>query len=621
MLTTLLDYANLIKATVGICDFCELIAKWHKKRVIYGMFTAGELSMHEAYLISLLLAIASNSVLIFILQTRAQRVIAIVSFILFLVCINVWAIPFFVINAFNVNETQFMMLSKLGSLGYIFIPVTFLVFSLAFTVHFRVMQSFLFWFLLLAPALTFLFFSWTTELVGIHDMKLMIRYEWGVETPAGKFFPTFLFWFDGIMLIALWLIIHTYRTTEDLIRKRQSFFVLIAIIIPLVIGTVTNGVMPVLGTHVFPAAIPLTSITAIIIVVAIFRYGLFEVGPFNILSSLDHGMLTVDNKGKILQLNAVAERMVGVRGKNAIGKKVETVLRLVDGKGKAINLLQRFVLPALEKGKKNISDVFFGGNKRSKLPFLMTVSPIYSKQSIIGGSIIFRDISKERVREKHKDDFISMISHELKTPITSIKGYNQLLLRQLDSGQKKQRHIVVRVDQELDRLNRLIKNFLDLSGVQSGKLKIEKEIFQIEELIHEIVEAMKMAYRDRQMHVQIKNTAFVYADRDKVAQVLTNLITNAFKYSPKDKRVVISTSVDRKFVTVHVKDYGQGIPEEHHKKIFAQFYQLNRGGNGRDGLGIGLYIASNIVRAHGGKIWLTSGNKTGTTFYFSLPLA
>lgn len=582
------------------------------------------IQVDSGYIALLLLAIICNSGLILLLTRRSERTFSIVSFILFLLCINIWAVSDFFINFFSLSGALYEIFDKIMSMGYIFVPTFFLIFSLSFTLQHRLLRQYLLWFSIIIPTLTFLFLSWTSNSIHVHDYSQRLRFFWGYESPVGEFFPVFLIWFESITVLALSFIFYEYRITPDVSRKRQSLFILLAILIPFIIGSITNGFLPILNITVLPAAIPLTSLMSLIILFAIFRYGLFEVTPLGILSSIHEGIITVDSESLIMDMNSYAERILGVHSKKIAGKSIDEVLFMQDKAGKNISLVKRLLPLIFQKEKKIITDSYFiSTGKKLVSPFAVAVSAIYSGRSIIGATIIFRNITKEREREKSKDDFIGMISHELKTPITSIKAYNQILLRNIEATDlhSKQRQIVLKMDQQVDRLNRLIANFLEVSRMRAGKLKLEKQFFNFNDLLQSIVDDARVANKSRQILFRNKLDIFVYADKARMEQVVINLINNALKYSPRDKKIIVTATVNKQVATISVKDFGGGIPLEHKKKIFDQFYQIDQyAAQSSSGLGMGLYIAANIIRQHGGKIAVESTLGKGSTFSFTLPL-
>lgn len=229
---------------------------------------------------------------------------------------------------------------------------------------------------------------------------------------------------------------------------------------------------------------------------------------------------------------------------------------------------------------------------------------------------------EQKQLEERKNAFISMASHELKTPITSLKGFTQILQRRLKAQSDAQTQLFLdRMDTQLKKLTVLISDLLDVSKMQTGILAFREAHIDLDELVREIVENVQAATTTHQLRLQGETRAFIYGDRDRLEQVLINLLTNAIKYSPQADTVIVHLSKKRERVEVAVQDFGIGIAIEYHEGIFERFYQVNDPQeNTYPGLGIGLYIARTLVERHGGRLWLESRKGAGSTFYFTLPL-
>ncbi|MEO8819317.1 MAG: PAS domain-containing sensor histidine kinase [Ginsengibacter sp.] len=233
------------------------------------------------------------------------------------------------------------------------------------------------------------------------------------------------------------------------------------------------------------------------------------------------------------------------------------------------------------------------------------------------------NIDDMKVQEQHKDFFISMASHELKTPITSMKGYVQILQSMYENGEDEfLKKSLERVHVQIEKLTTIIGDLLDLSKIRKGSLTFDKQNFEINLLIQEVIEEMEVIYSSHKIIFQNNGDLHVHADRERVSQVLINLITNAIKYSPKKGNIIITSQINQKMVMISVKDEGIGIEKNFQRKIFERFYRVE-GKNEKTfpGFGIGLFIASEIIRRHKGSIGVESEPGEGSMFYFSLPLA
>lgn len=233
------------------------------------------------------------------------------------------------------------------------------------------------------------------------------------------------------------------------------------------------------------------------------------------------------------------------------------------------------------------------------------------------------DIQNMKLQEQHKDFFISMASHELKTPITSMKGYVQILQSMyLTSDDDFLKMALGRIHKQIEKLISIIGDLLDVSKIRSGSLTFYKQDFEINNLIKEIIEELAVIYPSNRIIFKPNPNSKVHADRERVGQVLINLITNAIKYSPKKGDIFITAKANQKSVMISVKDEGIGIDKNFQRKIFERFYRVEgKSEKTFPGFGIGLYIASEIIRRHKGSIGVESEPGKGSRFYFSLPLA
>jgi signal transduction histidine kinase len=236
--------------------------------------------------------------------------------------------------------------------------------------------------------------------------------------------------------------------------------------------------------------------------------------------------------------------------------------------------------------------------------------------------LAIEDVTELRRIEKQKDDFISMATHELKTPLTSIKMFIQLLQKiHAKKKDKKSLFIADKINTQVDRLTSMMSSFLNVYSIQSGKMDMHRNHFLIDKAINEEIDTFQYSADSHVITFKGKTGLKVFADKERVSQVLINLLTNAIKYSPEGNKINVEISKNKSGVIISVRDFGMGIAKSQQKKIFERFYRTN-GKKERDikGLGLGLYIASEIVKAHEGKLWLESKVGEGTTFFFSLPI-
>lgn len=235
---------------------------------------------------------------------------------------------------------------------------------------------------------------------------------------------------------------------------------------------------------------------------------------------------------------------------------------------------------------------------------------------------IINDITERKELERKKDDFISIASHELKTPVTSIKGYLHLLMSYAEKHNDPTLSHIQKIDNQLNKLTELIHDLLDLSRLQSGKLLYSMEEFSISNLIQEVVDDLQKTTNHHAIEVKNGVKRKVMADKDRISQVLINFLTNAIKYSPDRKHIKVLLEDKGEVVQVSVQDFGIGIHEDEKEKIFDRFYRVNdKSDKTFPGLGIGLYISREIIMRHEGKIWVESTKGKGSVFKFTLPVA
>jgi len=239
------------------------------------------------------------------------------------------------------------------------------------------------------------------------------------------------------------------------------------------------------------------------------------------------------------------------------------------------------------------------------------------------------EAANERLKEldRLKSDFVSNVSHELRTPLTAIKGAVDLLLREVPGPlNENQTHHLSRVRSNTQHLAGLINDLLDLSKIEEGKIQLDAGRVSLGGLVHEVMETVRPMAAEKPVLLEVdvpEPSVLVWADRDKVTQVLMNLIGNAIKFTPSDGTVGVSAANDRSgWVRVSIRDAGPGIPTNEQEKIFEKFYQVTQdGGPKPKGTGLGLAISKSLVELHGGKIWVESEEGRGSTFSFTLPLS
>ncbi len=336
--------------------------------------------------------------------------------------------------------------------------------------------------------------------------------------------------------------------------------------------------------------------------------------------------------GTIISWNTAAERMYGYTAEEIVGKPI-TLLFPQDRQDEFSAIMEH-----IKRGERlDHYETMRVRKDGTILNVAVTVSPIKDVAGeIIGASAIARDISEQKrlqaelwkskqqleVILENKDEFISMASHELKTPLTSLKGFTNVLQRRLaQQGDEQILHYLSRMDFQLYKLTKIINDLLDISKMQAGQLSFQKEPFEFDSLIQETVEDLQAATLSHHFLIEGKTGKQILGDKDRLEQVFINLLTNAVKYSPQADKVLVSLLCTQEEAIVGVKDFGIGIDESYHHKIFERFYQVTDPEEKTyPGLGMGLYISKEIVDRHHGRMWVESRKGEGATFFVALPL-
>lgn len=234
----------------------------------------------------------------------------------------------------------------------------------------------------------------------------------------------------------------------------------------------------------------------------------------------------------------------------------------------------------------------------------------------------FRDITDRKNLERQKDEFMGIVSHELKTPVTSLKAFAQVLQNRFaKAGDDKSVVHLGKMDAQINKLTALIADLLDVTKIEGGRLQFHNDYFKFDEIVSEVVEELQRTTNKHKIEKVGKAKKTIRGDKERLGQVITNLLTNAIKYSPHSDKIIVKTISDRANVTLCVQDFGIGIPKEKQSRIFERFYrETGTQDITYPGLGLGLYIAKEIITRQGGTIWVESKKNKGSTFCFALPI-
>jgi len=339
-----------------------------------------------------------------------------------------------------------------------------------------------------------------------------------------------------------------------------------------------------------------------------------------IIQNSADGVMILDTQRRIRVFNRALEEMTGWVAEEALGQPCSRVLALQDRQGDDVCEAKCPLSEPEPEERLYVEDIQRPDG--SVVAVGITYSPLYDKEGHLVSIIAnVRDITRFREAEEMKTTFVSVISHELKSPVSIIKGYADTLRRedaQWDTDTLRQGLAVIA--EESDRLNRLIDNLLDASRLQASAFKLELSYLQVDKLAEKVVEEFRVQSDERMFTLDFPpDFPAVRGDVERLRQVLTNLLSNAIKYSPRGGLIRTGGWADDQWIYVYVADEGIGIPKSEQERIFERFYRAESPLSRRtEGAGLGLYLCKEVVEAHGGKIWVQSEPGKGAKFIFKL---
>lgn len=337
-----------------------------------------------------------------------------------------------------------------------------------------------------------------------------------------------------------------------------------------------------------------------------------------IINSIIDGIVVTDSSGTVILINPAFERIFRVSAEELKDRLLEDVIdneNLVELFNKKLPLDEESISEEIE-----LSSLL----ERAPRTLKASVSRVMNeKKEELGKVTLLRDITYEKEIDRMKSEFISTVSHELRTPLTSIKSFAEILLT-YDEDKETQKEFLTIINDESERLTRLINDVLDISKIESGRTEWKSEEADIEELIVSAVNSTSslISKKNLQVELQIENgLPKIMVDRDKIIQVITNLLSNAIKFCQENLSINLNAYYKDGSLYVSVKDSGRGISPENHEKIFLKFCQIEDTATGKpDGTGLGLPICKEIIKYHRGKIWVESELGKGSTFTFTIPV-
>lgn len=487
-------------------------------------------------------------------------------------------------------------------------------------------------------------------------------------------------WAFAVGFLALVIGVMYYRQIYSVDKKRQAMFVILGCSIPIITAFFTQGII----TPILQIKVPeLTTIafTGLCLCVgyAIFEHKLFVFTPAtaaeNIIETMNDSLFLVDNNERIMRVNPSLLNLLEYNKEELIGCSINKLFveeQLGNDITKKLLKNQSFNNYETEfktkSGKK--VDVDFSGSvvkddngkitgivgiayditerKRREIQLKEQTRELDKKveeleQSEAAALNIMEDLQKTvdtlketqeiinqqniqlKKLDKIKSDFLNITSHELRTPMSAIKGYVQMVIKQkLGQITEEQQHALTVVLRNTDRLDNLIRDILDISRLESGTMKFVPEKTDAGKMVKEAIETMQPTAELKNINIstEVENDIpEMMVDHERIKQVIINIVNNAIKFSPKGTIINVRTKKDNDQVLFEIQDFGRGIPKDKQEKIFEIFYQVDSGMDRKfGGAGLGLAISRGIILSHGGNIWVESEPDKGSTFRFTLPI-
>lgn len=333
-----------------------------------------------------------------------------------------------------------------------------------------------------------------------------------------------------------------------------------------------------------------------------------------IFNSMIEGVIVVDEKGRIISINPTIEKMFGVDKKDADGKVFLEVIRNND--------ISDVINNVLEKGESVSAELTlaYPVHKISEV----NATPIFDNDRVTGCLVVIHDITEIRKLETVRSDFIANVSHELKTPLTSIKGFIETLLEGALDDKENSRSFLAIIQEHAERLNTLVNDLLSLSHLESKEITLEKKEINLRQLAEGVILGFKSHLRKKGVEIrdELPTSLLVNADKNRIEQVFTNLIDNAIKFNKEKGLVKIYSQDADGRIKIVVEDSGSGIPEKDLSRIFERFYRVDKARSRElGGTGLGLSIVKHIIELHDGRVGVESAEGVGSKFWMILPKA
>lgn len=344
-----------------------------------------------------------------------------------------------------------------------------------------------------------------------------------------------------------------------------------------------------------------------------------------LFTSIGDGAISTDEFGRITRVNPAAHTLLGFSEDELHGSWFPKKIIALNEKDEPINLIDRPITRAFLTGKPVSEKLYYRAKDGQSIPVAVNVSPILLDGKPLGAIEVFRDITLEREIDRMKSEFISLASHQLRTPLSAIKTYAHML----ESGYMgelsvDQRQALSTITGATNRMNELISTLLNITRIESGMISVRPRQFNINEALQEIWPELLLMAEAKKIKLSLRQTdtcsASIKTDSLIVKEIMTNLVSNAIKYTPDGGKVAIHIECRKDDILAEIRDNGWGIPKESQGQVFSKFFRAqNIVKRETTGTGLGLYLVKGLVEALGGEIWFKSKEGSGTQFFFTIP--
>lgn len=344
-----------------------------------------------------------------------------------------------------------------------------------------------------------------------------------------------------------------------------------------------------------------------------------------LFTSIGDGAISTDKYGKITRVNPVAQSLLGLQEKNLIGEWFPKAIPALHTDGTPVNMIDRPITQAFLTGRSISEKMWYRHADGRVIPVAVTVSPIVLHGQPVGAIEVFRDITLQEEVDRMKSEFISLASHQLRTPLSAIKTYSHMLvdgyMGEINEAQKKSLKTILGAS---NRMNELISTLLNITRMESGTITVTPKSLRVDHLAEEVIKELSLMAADKQIALTVtlagKGSPLVKTDQLILKEVLSNLLANGIKYTPEGGSVAVKIQPRAHDVLVMVIDTGWGIPLEDQEQIFTKFFRAaNTVKRETTGTGLGLYLVKGLLDTLGGTIDFRSEEGKGTEFFFTIP--